>query len=146
MTAKRHQSGPAARSDAGDSARAPQGGRRLRLPLRTVEEVQTEMARLYRQAKVGEIAIADASRLGNLLAVLGRSLEATKQREDSAWRRFMQKPISEPEEVPEGLHGVDLEDPIEMAKILADIGRRAARRAEELQKQGIDPFEGWEPC
>lgn len=54
-------------------AQTPTKKARLRHPpLRTVADVSREMARLYWLARRGEVDIADASRLGNLLGNLGR--------------------------------------------------------------------------
>lgn len=43
--------------------------------LNTVAGVRREICRLYRQARGGSIAVADASRLGNLLFLAARLLE-----------------------------------------------------------------------
>ena len=48
---------------------------RMRLPLKTAENVRTELARLYREGKAGKRAVADVSRLANVLATLGRLIE-----------------------------------------------------------------------
>ena len=58
------------RADAGD-AREP----RLRLKLRTMDDVKAELARLYREGKAGRRAIADVSKLANVLGILGRLIE-----------------------------------------------------------------------
>lgn len=50
---------------------------RQRTPLKTAENVRQELARLYRQARTGDIEVADASRLGNLLQILGRMIETS---------------------------------------------------------------------
>ena len=63
------------RATAGGAAMPPAGGKRLRLPLRSIKDVQSEMARLYRSAKAGDLAVTDASRLANILALLGRLIE-----------------------------------------------------------------------
>lgn len=42
------------------------------IPLSTLNEVKVELARLYRQAKVGKVATSDASRLAFILNSLGR--------------------------------------------------------------------------
>lgn len=63
---------------AGDAATPPRGGRRLRLPLRCMGDVQNELARLYRSAKAGDVAVGDASRLANILQILGRLIEGTQ--------------------------------------------------------------------
>lgn len=51
---------------------------RLRLPLRTIEEVKREMAALYREGKAGRRGVAEVSRLGNLLALLARAIEGSE--------------------------------------------------------------------
>ena len=50
---------------------------RLRCRLRTVDDVRAELARLYREAKAGRRAIGDASRLANMLFILGRMIESS---------------------------------------------------------------------
>ena len=51
---------------------------RIRCKLVTIADVRHELARLYRQAKGGSIDIADSSRLGNLLSILGRLIEGSE--------------------------------------------------------------------
>lgn len=51
---------------------------RLRLPLATAGDVRRELARLYREGKAGRRDMADVSRLGNLLAILGRLIETSE--------------------------------------------------------------------
>jgi len=46
-----------------------------RTPLKTAENVRAELARLYREARTGDIEVSDASRLGNLLHILARLIE-----------------------------------------------------------------------
>ena len=41
-------------------------------PLRTSMDIRRELGKLYWQAKRGELDISDASKLGNLLGILGR--------------------------------------------------------------------------
>lgn len=50
---------------------------RMRLPLKTAENVRVELARLYREAKAGKRSVADVSRLANVLQILGRMIEAS---------------------------------------------------------------------
>lgn len=45
-----------------------------RTPLRTGAEVRREVARVYLAARRGELDVADASRLANILAILGRMI------------------------------------------------------------------------
>jgi hypothetical protein len=42
-----------------------------------VSAVRRELARLYKEARRGEISAADASRLGSLLALIGRLIEGS---------------------------------------------------------------------
>ena len=59
----------------------PSPKKRLRLPLRTPQDIQRELARLYRQAKAKEIDTAEASKLANVLAIMGRMCETVNQEE-----------------------------------------------------------------
>lgn len=61
---------PQARADAGDQ-REP----RLRLPLKTMDDVKAELARLYREGKAGRRPIPEVSKLANVLGILGRLIE-----------------------------------------------------------------------
>lgn len=63
--------------DAGLTATTPAPSR-LRLPLGTMGHVKAELARLYRDAKAGRRDIADASKLANMLSILGRLIEGTE--------------------------------------------------------------------
>jgi hypothetical protein len=58
--------------DPGESREPPS---RLRLPLKTMDDVHAELARLYREGKAGRRPIADVSRLANVLGILGRLIE-----------------------------------------------------------------------
>ena len=51
---------------------------RLRCPLRTIDDVRAELARLYRDAKAGRRDVSDASRLANMLFILGRMIEGAE--------------------------------------------------------------------
>ncbi|WP_205854887.1 hypothetical protein [Piscinibacter defluvii] len=64
------------RADARDSTDPPVGEKRLRLPLKTIDDVKAELARLYREGKAGRRAIGDVSRLANVLGILGRLIES----------------------------------------------------------------------
>ena len=59
------------RADADSGAEAP----RLRLPLKTMDDLKAELARLYREGKAGRREVADVSRLANVLGILGRLIE-----------------------------------------------------------------------
>ena len=63
---------PRTRASAGKPAPSPP---RVRAPLKTIDDVKAEMARLYREAKSGKRDVGDASRLGNLLSILARLIE-----------------------------------------------------------------------
>ena len=51
--------------------------KRLRLPLRNISDLQNELARIYRAAKRGDVPVVDASRLANILQILGRLIEGS---------------------------------------------------------------------
>jgi len=61
-------------NQAGDLVKPRQ---RKRTPLKTAENVRAELAKLYRQARAGSIEVGDASKLGNLLQILGRMIETS---------------------------------------------------------------------
>lgn len=50
---------------------------RMRLPLKTAENVRAELARLYREGKAGKRSVGDVSRLANVLQILGRMIETS---------------------------------------------------------------------
>ncbi|RYD50777.1 MAG: hypothetical protein EOP52_13165 [Sphingobacteriales bacterium] len=50
----------------------------MRVKLKTVGDVSHELAKLYREARVGKIDVADASRLANMLSILSRILTDTE--------------------------------------------------------------------
>ena len=64
---------PKPRATAGKTASPP--STRVRCKLATIEDVKLELARLYREGKAGKRDVADASRLSNMLALLGRMIE-----------------------------------------------------------------------
>lgn len=70
MAAKHDTETDEPRADAGDE-RQP----RLRLPLKTLDDVKAELARLYREGKAGRRDVAEVSRLANVLSILGRLIE-----------------------------------------------------------------------
>lgn len=49
--------------------------RRCRVRLDTVGDARREAARVYRKAICGELKVEDASRLVNILAIIGRMVE-----------------------------------------------------------------------
>ena len=56
---------------------APAAPPRLRIKLKTIDDVRAEMARLYREGKAGTRDVADVSRLANVLSLLGRLIEGS---------------------------------------------------------------------
>ena len=50
---------------------------RLRLKLATIDDVKTELSRLYREGKAGTRDVAEVSKLANVLALLGRMIEGS---------------------------------------------------------------------
>lgn len=59
----------------GDGVSPPSPRLRLRLKLSTIDDVKREMARLYRTAKARQMDVGDASKLANMLALMGRLIE-----------------------------------------------------------------------
>lgn len=57
------------------AAAKPPRRKAFRAKLNTVRDVQNQIARLYREARSGTIKVEDASRLANVLAILGRMIE-----------------------------------------------------------------------
>lgn len=64
--------------DRASTGETPDPPPRLRLPLRTVDEVRLEIARLYREGKSGRRDVTDVSKLANVLAILGRLIEGSE--------------------------------------------------------------------
>ena len=63
-----------------ESSKTPPGGRKRAQRvgrLDTVGHIVSEMGRLYRQARRGEINSADASRLASILALMRQGLEVS---------------------------------------------------------------------
>lgn len=75
MAEKATKKSASARADAGNGDDPPSP--RQRLPLRSAEDVRRELARLYREARGKRIEVADASRLANILQILGRLIETS---------------------------------------------------------------------
>lgn len=70
---------PETRASAGDAAGPREDAareKRLRLPLKTIDDVKAELARLYRDGKAGKRQITDVSKLANVLGILGRLIES----------------------------------------------------------------------
>ena len=65
----------ATRADASDAGAPP---RRLRLKLKSMDDVKSELARLYRDGKAGRRDIADVSKLANVLSIIGRLIEGVE--------------------------------------------------------------------
>lgn len=64
--------------DRADSSEGTQPGPRLRLKLRTLDDVKAELARLYREGKAGRRDVAEVSKLANVLSILGRLIEGVE--------------------------------------------------------------------
>ena len=52
----------------------PARNKAFRAKLQSVNDVQSQLGRLYREARSGTIRVEDASRLANILAILGRMI------------------------------------------------------------------------
>ena len=46
-------------------------------PLKTMEQIRQELSKVYREARNGSVDIGDASRLANILALVGRVIEGS---------------------------------------------------------------------
>jgi hypothetical protein len=57
----------------------PQEGkpRRIRVKLETVQDARKEMSKVYREARSGKVDISDASKLANILMLIGRMIESS---------------------------------------------------------------------
>lgn len=75
MAGKATKNRAAARTGVEDGADPPSP--RQRLPLKSAEDVRRELARLYREARGKRMDVADASRLANILQILGRLIETS---------------------------------------------------------------------
>lgn len=64
--------------DRADSSEGTQPVPRLRLPLKTLDDVKAELARLYREGKAGRRDVAEVSKLANVLSILGRLIEGVE--------------------------------------------------------------------
>jgi hypothetical protein len=69
MAAKRSSEAAQTRTDTGSAVKPTP---RLRLPLKTLDDVKAELARLYREGKAGTRDVSDVSKLGHVLGMLGR--------------------------------------------------------------------------
>jgi len=49
----------------------------VRVKLDSVTDARKEMAKLYREARAGKIDVQDASRLANILMLIGRMIEGS---------------------------------------------------------------------
>ena len=49
-----------------------------RVRLDTMARVRRELARVYREARAGTLEVADASKLANILQIMGRMIEASE--------------------------------------------------------------------
>lgn len=61
--------------------RTAKQGSFTRTPLRTNQEVRREIARLYLSARRGELDVGDASKLANILSILGRLINSDQTEE-----------------------------------------------------------------
>ena len=50
---------------------------RLRIKLTSANDVRKELGRLYREARAGRVETQDASRLANMLSIMGRLIEGS---------------------------------------------------------------------
>lgn len=50
---------------------------RLRLRLKTIDDVKAEVARLYREGKAHQRDVGEVSKLVNVLSILGRMIEGS---------------------------------------------------------------------
>jgi hypothetical protein len=71
VAARRTPNGASNKAEGGERTAPP----RLRLRLATIDDVKAELARLYRSAKAKQMDVGDASKLANMLALLGRLIE-----------------------------------------------------------------------
>lgn len=69
-----HSEGSQGRTSAGESEASPPPKQYARAKLATATHVSRELAKLYREARIGRIDVADASRLANMLSILARIL------------------------------------------------------------------------
>lgn len=60
-----------------DTRPPPQKKQRVRIRLDNACDVRRELARLYRQARMNEVDVVDASRLANILSLLLRAIETS---------------------------------------------------------------------
>ena len=71
----------AAPKDAGKSGvterETPAPPLRLRMRLSSIGDVKLELARLYRETRANKVATQDASRMANMLLILGRLIEGS---------------------------------------------------------------------
>lgn len=58
-----------------DQEKGERGEPRLRLPLRSAQDVRRELAKIYRDGKSGRRDVSDVSKLANILQILGRMIE-----------------------------------------------------------------------
>ena len=72
MAGNRNLKGGRSRAGTGEGAE-PRA--RLRLPLRNLDDVKAELARLYREGKSGRRDVTEVSKLANVLGILGRQIE-----------------------------------------------------------------------
>lgn len=64
----------AGRANAGAAPAPPP---RLRLRLSTIDDVKREMGKLYRETRAGKVDTQDASRMSNMLSIMGRLIDGS---------------------------------------------------------------------
>ena len=74
MLEKNHPKSPQNDASAPDCDSAP---RDQRLPLKTAENVRSELARIYRDGKFGKRDVGEVSRLANVLQIMARLIETS---------------------------------------------------------------------
>jgi len=78
MAANGRQESAARRTAPAPAVSPPGVAKRLRLPLKTMDDVKGELARLYREGKAGQRDISDVSKLANVLSIIGRLIEGVE--------------------------------------------------------------------
>jgi hypothetical protein len=78
MTMRAIQSAAEALDDREEGLHGQAGGEtRLRLPLRSAQDVRRELAKIHRDGKSGRRGVSDVSKLANILQILGRMIETS---------------------------------------------------------------------
>jgi len=77
MLENNHSQSPQNGAGACDCSAGPYPPRDQRLPLKTAENVRSELARIYRDAKTGKRDVSDVSKLANILQIMARLIETS---------------------------------------------------------------------